>query len=46
MSVQISYSNKKLSSSKSNLVLFFDGKQINEVKKIFQVMNFLILVIY
>ena len=33
MSVQISYSNKKFSSSKSNLVLFFDGKNNNDLKK-------------
>ena len=34
MSVKISYSNKKLSNSKSNLVLFFDGTtNVNRLKK-------------
>ena len=34
MSVQIRYSNKKFSNSKSNLVLFFDGKtNVNRLKK-------------
>ena len=34
MSVQISYSNKKFSNSKSNLLLFFDEKtNVNRLKK-------------